>query len=61
MELRRVDRLLQVQAEIDVPEEDVQRPLLLLVSAGRSPREVRLALAQREPRATASFAAAFRA
>ena len=41
VELRRVDRLLEVQAEIDVPEEHVQRPLLLLVSAGRSPCEVR--------------------
>ena len=48
MELGRVDRLLEVHPEIDVAEERVQRPLLLLVAAGRAPREVRLAVAKRE-------------
>ena len=44
VELGRVDRGLQVVAEVDVAEEDVQRPLLLLVAAGRAPREVGLAV-----------------
>ena len=44
VELGRVDRLLQVQPEIDVPDERVQRPLLLLVAAGRAPGEIRLAV-----------------
>ena len=51
VELGRVDRLLQVQAESDVADEDVQRPLLLLVAAGRSPGEIGLAVAEGEPRA----------
>ena len=50
VELRRVDRLLQVQPSIDMAEEDVERPLLLLVAAGRSPGEPRLAVAEREAR-----------
>ena len=50
VEVGRVDRLLQVQPAIDVVEEDVQRPLLLLVAAGRAVREPRLAAAQHEPR-----------
>src|SRR5262249_36600014 len=33
VELRCVDRLLEVEAAIDVSEEDVERPLLLLVAA----------------------------
>ena len=45
MELRRIDRLLQVQAAVDMPEEHVERPLLLLVAAGRAPRKPRLAVA----------------
>ena len=48
VEVRRVDRLLQVLPQVDVTQEDVQRPLLLLVAAGRAPREVRLAVAKRE-------------
>ena len=50
VEVRRVDRLLQVQPPVDVVEEDVQSPLLLLVAAGRAVREPRLAVAQDEPR-----------
>ena len=50
VELGRVDRLLEVQTEIDVTQEDVQRPLLLLVAAGRAPREIRRTVAEREPR-----------
>ena len=49
MELGRVDRLLEVEPEIDVAEERVQRPLLLLVAARRAPREVRLAVTERQP------------
>src|SRR4051794_13441580 len=43
--VRRVDRRLQVEAEVDVSEEGVERPLILLVAAGRAGREVRLAAA----------------
>jgi hypothetical protein len=43
MEGREVDRLLQVHAEQHVVEEEVQRPLVLLVTAGRAERQVRLA------------------
>ena len=39
----RVDRLLQVQPEVHVREERVERPLVLLVAAGRPEREIRLA------------------
>src|SRR5207302_4946893 len=46
VELRGVDRLLQVEPAIDVPEEDVEGPLLLLVAARRPPREPRLALTE---------------
>ena len=48
VEARRVDRRLQVVAEDDVTQEDVQRPLVLLIAAGRSEREVREAVAERE-------------
>ena len=48
MEVRCVDRLLQVLSQVDVAQEDVERPLLLLVAAGRAPREVRLAVAKRK-------------
>src|SRR5262249_26859374 len=51
VELRCVDRLLEVEAAIDVSEEDVERPLLLLVAARCSPREPGLSVAQRKPRA----------
>src|SRR5262249_59716794 len=40
VEARRVDRLLQVEAEVDVPEEEVERPLVLLVSARCPERDV---------------------
>src|SRR4051794_17090559 len=40
--LRRVDRLLQVEPAVDVADERVQRPLLLLVSPGGAVGEPRL-------------------
>src|SRR5688572_17442975 len=40
MELRRVDGRLEIQAQVDVPDERVQRPLLLLVATGGPPGEV---------------------
>src|SRR6185437_2422636 len=43
--LRRVDRRLEVEAVVDVGEKCLQRPLILLVAAGRTDREVRLAVA----------------
>src|SRR3990170_4136566 len=51
MELRSIYGLLQVHAEIDVAEERVERPLLLLVAARRAPREARLPVSKRETRA----------
>ena len=48
VEVGRVDRLLQVHAAIEVPDEDVQRRLLLLIAAGCSVHEPRLAASQRE-------------
>src|SRR4051794_28835216 len=57
VEARRVDRLLQIQAAVDMPEEEVERPLVLLVAAGRAEREVWVAAAEckrrRERRARA--------
>ena len=50
VEVGRVDRLLQVHPAVDVTQEHVQRPLLLLVASGRAVREPRLAAAQNEPR-----------
>ena len=47
---RRVDRLLQVHAGMDVAQEELRDPLVLLVAAGRAPGEVRLAVAQRHGR-----------
>ena len=49
MELWRVDRRLEVEPEVDVTDEGVQRPLLLLVAAGRAPREIRCTVAERKP------------
>src|SRR5829696_9172808 len=50
VEFGRVDRSLQVEAERNMAEERVQRPLLLLIAAGRPPREARRAVvAEREP------------
>jgi len=50
VELGRVDRLLQVQPSVDVAQEDVEPPLLLLVTAGRPPRQPRLAAAEGQTR-----------
>src|SRR5579864_2685019 len=47
---RRVDRLLQVHPEMDVREERVERPLILLVAARCAEREIRLAVARDERR-----------
>ena len=47
---RRVDRLLQVHAAMDVAQEHLRDPLLLLVAARRAPAHVRLAVAMREGR-----------
>src|SRR5882757_3621926 len=44
---RRVDRLLQVHAGVDVAQEELRGPLVLLVAAGRPPGQIRLAVAQR--------------
>src|SRR4051812_1022067 len=45
-----LDRLLQVEPEVGVREQELQRPLVLPVAAGRAPREVRLSVAQGERR-----------
>src|SRR4051812_45164518 len=50
VELRRVDRLLQVPPEAGVAEQDVELPLVLLVAPRRAEREIRLAPAQDERR-----------
>src|SRR5882724_13552954 len=42
---RRVDRFLQVQIGVDMPQEELRGPLILLVAAGRTPGHVRLAVA----------------
>src|SRR3984957_14345074 len=47
MPRRRVDRLLQVQFGVNVPQKELRGPLILLVAAGRSPRQIRLATAPR--------------
>src|SRR5919197_3988260 len=43
-----VDRLLQIHPGMNVAHEQLRRPLILLVAAGRTPGEIRLAVAQRE-------------
>src|SRR6266852_2549938 len=48
---RRVDGFLQVQLGVDMPQEELRDPLILLVAAGRAPGEIRLAVAQRHGRA----------
>ena len=48
MERRRVDRRLQVEAEVDVVEEEQQRPLVLLVAARRAEGEIRVAAPEGE-------------
>src|SRR5262249_35504199 len=42
----RVDRLLQIHAGVDVAHEQLRRPLILLIAAGRTPGKIRLAAAQ---------------
>src|SRR5882757_1152222 len=42
---RRVDRFLQVQFGVDVAQEELRGPLVLLVAAGRAPGHIRLAVA----------------
>src|SRR5882757_4592431 len=42
---RCVDRLLQIHFCVDVPQEKLGNPLILLVAAGRTPGEIRLAFA----------------
>src|SRR5215831_13468316 len=44
----RVDRLLQIHPGMDVPHEQLSGPLILLVAAGRTPGEIRLAVTKRE-------------
>src|ERR1700755_328573 len=45
-----VDRFLQVHLAVHVAQEKLRRPLILLIAAGRTPGEIRLALAQRQGR-----------
>src|SRR6187401_3080469 len=47
---RRVDRFLKIHACVDVAQEELRNPLILLVSAGGAPGEVSVAVAQRERR-----------
>src|ERR1700761_3310395 len=47
MPRRRVDRFLQVHVGVDVPQEKLRGPLILLVTAGRTPGHVRLTVTQR--------------
>src|SRR3990172_1173140 len=49
-EFGRLDRLLQVHPEVDDIQEELQRPLVLLVAAGRAKGEIGLARAQRDRR-----------
>src|SRR5690349_11385976 len=44
----RIDRLLQVHLRVNVAQEELRDPLVLLIAARRAPGEVRLAVAQRE-------------
>ena len=53
---RRVDRFLQVHTGVDVAQEELRRPLVLLVAAGRAPGEIGFAVAQRHRRRSASCA-----
>src|SRR5262249_27024049 len=45
---RRIDRLLKIESPMDMAQEELRRPLVLLVAAGRAPREIRLAVTQRQ-------------
>ena len=60
VEHRRVDRRLQVEPEHRVGEEELERPLVLLVAARRAEREHRPVVAHAPATATASCAAAAR-
>src|ERR1700687_5748364 len=51
VEHRRVDRLLQVEAEDGMGQKEIQRPLVLLVAARRAERQPRLSAASHEVRA----------
>src|SRR4051812_32223350 len=41
---RRVDRFLQIHLRVDMAQEELRDPLVLLVAAGRTPSEIRLAV-----------------
>src|SRR5436190_8011210 len=47
---RRVDRFLQIHVGVDMPQEELRDPLILLVAAGRTPGHVRFAVAHRHRR-----------
>src|SRR5262249_3391049 len=51
MPRRRIDRFLQVHLAVGVPEEELRRPLVLLIAARRTPRQIGFTVAQRERRA----------
>src|ERR1700724_3843639 len=51
MPSRRVDRFLQVQPGMNMPQEELRVPLILLIAARRTPRQVWLTVAQRHGRA----------
>jgi len=42
---RRIDRFLQVHPGVDVAQEELGDPLVLLIATGRAPGEIRLAVA----------------
>ena len=46
----RIDRLLQIVPGVDVAQEELRDPLVLLVAAGRAPGQIRFAVAQRHGR-----------
>src|SRR5262245_12527589 len=46
-----IDCVLQVHLGMDVPQEELRRPLVLLITSGRAPRQIGFAVAQRERRA----------
>src|ERR1041384_2696859 len=49
-EVRSIDRLLRVQAESDMREEEVERPLILRVASRCAERHVGLAVSERKRR-----------
>ena len=50
VEVGRVDRRLQIEPAVDVLQERVQRPLVLVVAARRAEREIGIAAPERERR-----------